>query len=33
MSVSFQHVPHPHIAARKKSGPPKTSDESVWGTC
>ena len=29
MSVSFQHVPHPHIAARKKSGPPKTSDESV----
>lgn len=29
MSISFQHVPHPHIANRKKSGPPKTSDESV----
>ena len=29
MSISFHHVPHPHIAARKKSGPPKTSDESV----
>lgn len=29
MSLSFQHVPHPHIAARKKSGPPKTTDEHV----
>jgi hypothetical protein len=29
MSVSFQHVPHPHIANRKKSGPPKTTDEHV----
>jgi len=29
MAVTFVHVPHPHIAARKKSGPPKTSDESV----
>ena len=29
MSISFQHVPHPQIANRKKSGPPKTSDESV----
>ena len=29
MSVVFEHVPHPHIAARKKSGPPKTSDEHV----
>jgi hypothetical protein len=29
MSVEFQHVPHPHIAARKKSGPPKTTDEHV----
>ena len=29
MSVDFKHVPHPHIAARKKSGPPKTTDEHV----
>jgi hypothetical protein len=29
MSIAFEHVPHPHIAARKKSGPPKTTDESV----
>jgi hypothetical protein len=29
MSLNFQHVPHPHIAARKKSGPPKTTDEHV----
>jgi hypothetical protein len=29
MSVVFEHVPHPHIAARRKSGPPKTSDEHV----
>jgi hypothetical protein len=29
MSVNFQHVPHPHIADRKKSGPPKTTDEHV----
>jgi hypothetical protein len=29
MSVAFQHVPHPHIANRKKSGPPKTTDEHV----
>ena len=29
MAVTFQHVPHPHIAARKKSGPPKTTDEHV----
>jgi hypothetical protein len=29
MSIAFQHVPHPHIAARKKAGPPKTTDESV----
>jgi hypothetical protein len=29
MSVSFQHIPHPRIAARKKSGPPKTTDEHV----
>ena len=29
MAVTFQHVPHPHIAERKKSGPPKTTDEHV----
>jgi hypothetical protein len=29
MSVAFVHVPHPHIAQRKKSGPPKTTDEHV----
>jgi hypothetical protein len=29
MSITFEHVPHPHIATRKKSGPPKTTDESV----
>ena len=29
MSVTFEHVPHPHIAARKKAGPAKTTDEHV----
>ena len=29
MSIAFEHVPHPHIAARKKSGPAKTTDEHV----
>jgi hypothetical protein len=29
MSIKFEHIPHPHIAARKKSGPPKTTDEHV----
>jgi hypothetical protein len=29
MSIAFEHIPHPHIAARKKTGPPKTTDESV----
>ena len=29
MAIAFQHIPHPHIAARKKSGPPKTTDENV----
>ncbi|MGD0123033.1 MAG: hypothetical protein ABSC46_10790 [Candidatus Limnocylindrales bacterium] len=29
MSINFKHVPHPHIANRKKSGPPKTTDEHV----
>jgi hypothetical protein len=29
MSIAFQHVPHPHIAQRKKTGAPHTTDESV----
>jgi hypothetical protein len=29
MAIAFEHIPHPHIAARKKSGPPKTTDEHV----
>jgi hypothetical protein len=29
MAITFQHVPHPHIAARKKTGAPKTTDENV----
>ena len=29
MSIAFKHIPHPHIEARKKSGPPKTTDEHV----
>jgi len=29
VSITFKHVPHPHIAKRKKTGPPKTTDESV----
>ena len=27
MSISFEHVPPPHIAMRKKTGPAKTTDE------
>jgi len=29
MSITFKHVPHPHIAQRKKTGAPKTTDEHV----
>jgi hypothetical protein len=29
MAVNFEHIPHPRIEARKKSGPPKTTDEHV----
>jgi hypothetical protein len=29
MSIAFKHVPHPRIAERRKSGPPKTTDEHV----
>ena len=24
MAVDYQHIPHPHVALRKKSGPPRT---------
>ena len=29
MAISFDHQPHPRIAERKKSGPPRTRDEHV----
>ena len=29
MTVRFQHIPHPRIAARKAAGPPKSADEHV----
>jgi len=29
VSIDFQHVQHPHIAKRKQTGPPKTTDEHV----
>jgi len=29
MKVHFVHVPHPHIAARGRTGAPKTGDEPV----
>ncbi len=29
MSIAFEHVPHPHIAKRKQTGPAKTTDENV----
>ena len=29
MAITFEHVPHPHIAMRKKTGPPKTTDAHV----
>lgn len=29
MSIAFDHRPHPRIAARRRSGPPKSSDEQV----
>ena len=29
MAITFEHVPHPHIEARRKAGPPKTTDEHV----
>jgi hypothetical protein len=29
MAVRFDHVPHPHIEARKAGGPPKAADEHV----
>jgi len=29
MSIAFHHIPHPRIAARRKSGPPTSRDEHV----
>lgn len=29
MQINFEHQPHPQVAARKKAGPPKTTDEHV----
>ena len=29
MSIAFDHQPHPRIATRAKSGPPKSTDERV----
>ncbi len=29
MAISFSHHPHPHSAARQKSGPPKSTDQPV----
>ena len=29
MAVTFEHVPHPRIQARKASGPPRAADEHV----
>ncbi len=29
MSIAFDHQPHPRIAARKKAGPPRSTDEHV----
>ena len=29
MSVSFEHQPHPRIAARTKAGPPRSTDEHI----
>ncbi len=29
MGITFDHLPHPRIEERRKSGPPKTQDEQV----
>ena len=29
MSVAFEHQPHPRIAARAKTGPPRSTDEHI----
>ena len=29
MAVTYEHVPHPRVAERKRTGPPKVADESV----
>jgi hypothetical protein len=29
MAINYEHVPHPRIASRRASGPPKSADEHV----
>ncbi len=29
MRIEYRHIPHPRIAARRRSGPPKTTDTPV----
>ena len=29
MAITFEHIPHPRIAARTRTAPPKTADEHV----
>jgi predicted DNA repair protein MutK len=29
MTIEFRHMPHPHVAARKMAGPPKSTDQQV----
>ena len=29
MNISFEHIPHPRVAARRKAGPPKSADEHI----
>lgn len=29
MTITFEHIPHPRIEARKAAGPPKAADEHV----
>jgi hypothetical protein len=29
MSITYVHIPHPHVARHKQSAPPKTTDEHV----
>jgi hypothetical protein len=29
MTIEFRHMPHPHVAARKIAGPPKSTDQHL----